>query len=160
MNRVTGHGLKNLGEQSVSISFEEFADDRRFLLCELYPSRIDAKRGTRDDGDGPRECGLVAGADDAADSTFSPDTGGFRGLAVFKRHDKRRHCSCKGKMGRDHVLVRLEKHLPKGKLDKLDVRLKQFALDNRHSRKEAIARPTASNVVGGHPLPLICCCLE
>src|SRR5262249_45586435 len=102
---------------------------------------------------------FVAGTDDAADSTFSSDTGGFRSLAVFKRHDKRRHCSCKGKMGRDHVLFRLEEHLPMGKLHKLDVRLKQPALDNRHCREETIARPTASNVVAGHALPLICWCL-
>jgi len=63
-------------------------------------------------------------------------------------------------MGCHHVLFRLEEHLPMGKLHKLDVRLKQSPLDNRHCREEAIGRPTASNVVGGHPLPLICRCLE
>jgi hypothetical protein len=128
VKRITNYGLKNLREQHICVAIEEIAHNRRVLLGDLNPSRLNPKRRTRDLVHRPGKCGLVARADDPTDGAFPPNGSCFRRPAVFEDYDQCRHRSSQRKVRNDHILFRFEENLTLGELNKLSVRFEHSAI--------------------------------
>jgi len=153
VKRIANYGLKNLREQHVCVPIEEIAHDRRALLGDLDPSRLNPKCRTCDLDHCPGECGLVARADDPTDGAFPPNGSSFCRPAVFEEHDQRRHRSRQRKVGNDDILFRFEENLTLGELHKLNMGFEQSAIDCWNCAEETISRPMAPDIIVSHPPP-------